>query len=103
MIGAGRGHLVRTLGDLAAQQGVSSQRYRKLKPYEAAAFPERISSARARRRLYDGEQVDAYAWASRSRSSRSGTTTTTSWTTRSVRPSLVSPPDPGTPTKTTRS
>ncbi|MFW3470440.1 hypothetical protein ACN24M_03135 [Streptomyces microflavus] len=60
MIRAGRGHLVRTLADLAAQQGVSSQRYRKLKPYEAAGFPERISSARARTRLYDGEQVDAY-------------------------------------------
>ncbi|MFW3464397.1 hypothetical protein ACN24K_30465 [Streptomyces microflavus] len=60
MIRAGRGHLVRTLVDLAAQQGVSSQRYRKLKPYEAAGFPERISSARARTRLYDGEQVDAY-------------------------------------------
>ncbi|MEV6858791.1 hypothetical protein ACIF6I_35850 [Streptomyces microflavus] len=60
MIRAGRGHLVRTLGDLAAQQGVSSQRYRKLKPYEAAGFPPRISSVRARTRLYDGEQVDAY-------------------------------------------
>ncbi|MFW3464504.1 hypothetical protein ACN24K_31060 [Streptomyces microflavus] len=60
MIRAGRGHLVRTLADLAAQQGVSSHRYRKLKPYEAVGFPPRISSARARTRLYDGEQVDAY-------------------------------------------
>ncbi|MFW3470001.1 hypothetical protein [Streptomyces microflavus] len=57
---AGRRHLVRTLADLAAQQGLSPQRYRKVKPYEAAGFPPRISSAKARTRLYDGDQVDAY-------------------------------------------
>ncbi|MFD8110288.1 hypothetical protein [Streptomyces microflavus] len=45
MIRAGRGHLVRTLVDLAAQQGGSSQRYRKLKPYEAAGFPARLTTA----------------------------------------------------------
>ncbi|WP_329345246.1 DUF6292 family protein [Streptomyces microflavus] len=60
MIRAGRRNLVRTLADLAAQQGLSPQRYRKLKPYEAAGFPPRISSANARTRLYDADQVDAY-------------------------------------------
>ncbi|WP_329422708.1 DUF6292 family protein [Streptomyces sp. NBC_01693] len=60
MIRAGRRHLVRTLADLAAQHGVSAQRYLKLKPYTAAGFPAPVSAAGARTRLYDGEQVDAY-------------------------------------------
>ncbi|MFI8008209.1 hypothetical protein [Streptomyces sp. NPDC086010] len=56
---AGR-HLVRTLADLAAQQGVSPQRYAKLKPYAAPGFPAPVSAAGARTRLYDGEQIDAH-------------------------------------------
>ncbi|MEV7425921.1 DUF6292 family protein [Streptomyces sp. NPDC091212] len=60
MIRAGRRDLARTLADLAAQQGLSTQRYTKVKPYEAAGFPAPISSVRARTQLYDSEQVDAY-------------------------------------------
>ncbi|MEU4181492.1 hypothetical protein [Streptomyces sp. NPDC026589] len=60
MIRAGRRHLVRTLADLAAQQGLRTERYLKLKPYEARGFPPPVSSPKARTRLYDGEQVDAY-------------------------------------------
>ncbi|WP_405632393.1 hypothetical protein [Streptomyces sp. NBC_01174] len=60
MIRAGSRHLVRTLADLAAQHGVSLQRYLKLKPYAAAGFPAPVSAAGARTRLYDGEQVDAH-------------------------------------------
>ncbi|WDG26833.1 DUF6292 family protein [Streptomyces sp. CA-278952] len=60
MIRAGRRHLVRTLADLAAQQGLRTERYLKLKPYEAPGFPPPVSSPKARTRLYDGEQVDAY-------------------------------------------
>ncbi len=60
MIRAGRQHLVRTLADLAAQRGVGIDRYTRLKPYEAEGFPAPVSSAGARTRLYDGEQVDAY-------------------------------------------
>lgn len=60
MIRAGRRHLVRTLADLAAQQGVSPQRYAKLKPYAVPGFPPPVSAAGARTRLYDGEQVDAH-------------------------------------------
>ncbi|MCX4417794.1 DUF6292 family protein [[Kitasatospora] papulosa] len=60
MIRAGRRHLVRTLADLAAQQGVSPQRYAKLKPYVAPGFPPPVSAAGARTRLYDAEQVDAH-------------------------------------------
>ncbi|MEU8701676.1 DUF6292 family protein [Streptomyces sp. NPDC048680] len=60
MIRAGRRHLARTLADLAAHQGLRTERYLKLKPYEAAGFPPPVSSAKARTRLYDAEQVDAY-------------------------------------------
>ncbi|MEV7165858.1 DUF6292 family protein [Streptomyces microflavus] len=60
MIRAGRHHLVRTLADLAAQQGLGIDRYTRLKPYEAAGFPAPVSSEGARTKLYDGEQVDAY-------------------------------------------
>ncbi|MFF3036422.1 DUF6292 family protein [Streptomyces rubiginosohelvolus] len=60
MIRAGRQHLVRTLADLAAQQGVGIDRYNRLKPYEAEGFPAPVSSKGSRIRLYDGEQVDAY-------------------------------------------
>ncbi|MFD5347473.1 hypothetical protein ACFWJY_27875 [Streptomyces anulatus] len=60
MIRAGRRHLVRTLADLAAQQGLRTERYLKLKPYEAPGFPPPVSSPKARTRLYDGDQVDAY-------------------------------------------
>ncbi|MFD8406038.1 DUF6292 family protein [Streptomyces anulatus] len=60
MIRAGRQHLVRTLADLAAQQGVGIDHYTRLKPYAAEGFPEPINSEGSRTRLYDGEQVDAY-------------------------------------------
>ncbi|MFZ4277919.1 DUF6292 family protein [Streptomyces arboris] len=60
MIRAGRQHLVRTLADLAAQQGVGIDHYTRLKPYDAPGFPKPINSQGSRIRLYDGEQVDAY-------------------------------------------
>ncbi|WLQ69169.1 DUF6292 family protein [Streptomyces glycanivorans] len=60
MIRAGRHHLVRTLADLAAHQGVGIDHYTRLKPYDAPGFPKPISSKGSRTRLYDGEQVDAY-------------------------------------------
>lgn len=60
MIRAGRHHLVRTLADLAAQQGLGIDRYSRLKAYEAPGFPAPVSSQGSRTRLYDGEQVDAY-------------------------------------------
>ncbi|MCY1649408.1 DUF6292 family protein [Streptomyces sp. NPDC012486] len=60
MIRAGRQHLVRTLADLAAHQGVGIDHYTRLKPYAAEGFPRPINSEGSRTRLYDGEQVDAY-------------------------------------------
>ncbi|MFE1478492.1 hypothetical protein ACFW6N_32135 [Streptomyces cyaneofuscatus] len=60
MIRAGRQHLVRTLADLAAQQGVGIDHYTHLKPYDAPGFPKPINSQGSRTQLYDGEQVDAY-------------------------------------------
>lgn len=60
MIRAGRHDLVRTLADLAAQQGLGIDWYSRLKPYEAEGFPAPVSSEGARTKLYDGEQVDAY-------------------------------------------
>ncbi|TXS34834.1 hypothetical protein [Streptomyces sp. t39] len=58
MIRAGRQHLVRTLADLAAQQGVRPQTYLVNAPHKAAGFPPPINEGR--NRLYDAEQVDAY-------------------------------------------
>ncbi|QNP67955.1 hypothetical protein [Streptomyces genisteinicus] len=58
MIRAGRQHLVRTLADLAAQQGVRLQSYLNSGPHKQAGFPAPITEGRTR--LYDGEQVDAY-------------------------------------------
>ncbi|MFE1521338.1 hypothetical protein ACFW9I_31645 [[Kitasatospora] papulosa] len=60
MIRAGRQHLVRTIADLAAQQGVQVQSYLNTQPHLAPGFPAPVSSAGSRTRLYDGEQVDAY-------------------------------------------
>ncbi|MDT0432910.1 hypothetical protein [Streptomyces salyersiae] len=60
MIRAGREHLVRTLADLAEQQGMQPKSYLNAAPYAAAGFPVPISSKGARTRLYDAEQVDAY-------------------------------------------
>ncbi|MFH8439329.1 DUF6292 family protein [Streptomyces sp. NPDC018007] len=60
MIRADRRHLVRTLADLAAQQGVGIDQYTRLKPYTAPGFPAPVSSQGARTQLYDGAQVDAY-------------------------------------------
>ncbi|MFJ2438836.1 DUF6292 family protein [Streptomyces anulatus] len=60
MIRAGRDHLVRTLADLAAQQGVQPQTYLNAGHHKVAGHPKPISSPGARTLLYDGEQVDAY-------------------------------------------
>lgn len=60
MIRAGRRHLVRTLADLAAQQGIQHQSYLNQGYHQAEGFPDPISSPRARTRLYDAEQVDAH-------------------------------------------
>ncbi|MFH8886770.1 DUF6292 family protein [Streptomyces californicus] len=60
MICAGRRHLVRTLADLAAQQGVGLQSYLNAAPHKKAGHPAPVSSEGARSLLYDGEQVDAY-------------------------------------------
>ncbi|MEU7032028.1 hypothetical protein AB0A60_35685, partial [Streptomyces sp. NPDC046275] len=60
MIRAGRADQVRTIAELAQQQGVSMSKYEKDKPYLAEGFPKPISSAGSRFRLYDAEQVDAY-------------------------------------------
>ncbi|MFI8008392.1 hypothetical protein [Streptomyces sp. NPDC086010] len=60
MIRAGRQHLVRTIADLAAQQGIQVQSYHNAKPHLVPGFPAPVSSPGSRTRLYDGEQVDAY-------------------------------------------
>lgn len=60
MIRAGRRHFVRTLADLAAQQGVHVQSYVNAKRHLVDGFPAPISSAGSRTRLYDSEQVDAF-------------------------------------------
>ncbi|MCD9904344.1 hypothetical protein LUR56_38470 [Streptomyces sp. MT29] len=87
MIRAGRQHLVRTLADLAAQQGVGIDHYTRLKPYTAEGFPAPVSSEGARTRLYDGEQVDAYLLGKPvpPLPERWSETTGTSWTAGSVR------------------
>ncbi len=53
-------HLVRTLADLAAQQGVGTHSYLIAKRHLVDGFPAPISSAGSRTRLYGGEQVDAF-------------------------------------------
>ncbi|MEV0449756.1 hypothetical protein [Streptomyces sp. NPDC050600] len=60
MIRAGRTDQVRTIADLARQQGVSLSKYEKDKPHLAKGFPEPISSKDARTRLFDAEQVAAH-------------------------------------------
>ncbi|MGW8768273.1 DUF6292 family protein [Streptomyces sp. NPDC055815] len=60
VIRAGRIDKVRTLADLAAQQGLSLGRYQVVKPYAAEGFPAPISSDGARTLLFDADQVDAY-------------------------------------------
>ncbi|MEU2681347.1 DUF6292 family protein [Streptomyces sp. NPDC007107] len=60
MIRAGRRHLVCTLADLAAQQGVRLQSYLNAKHHLREGFPAPVSSAGARTRLYDNEQIAAY-------------------------------------------
>ncbi|MFH9216088.1 DUF6292 family protein [Streptomyces globisporus] len=51
---------MRTLADLAAQQGVGLQSYLNAAPHKRAGHPAPVSSEGARSLLYDGEQVDAY-------------------------------------------
>ncbi|MFJ8870602.1 hypothetical protein ACIRD6_33225 [Streptomyces sp. NPDC102473] len=60
MICAGRRHLVRTLADLAAQQGIRPQTFLNRAAHKRAGHPAPISSESARTLLFDGEQVDAY-------------------------------------------
>lgn len=103
MIRAGRRHLVRTLADLAAQQGIQHQSYLNQGYHQADGFPDPISSPRARTRLYDAEQVDAHLTGKPRPRSRPRTTTRTCWTAGKPPPSSASPPAPGTPTNPTRS
>ncbi|MFK4123529.1 hypothetical protein [Streptomyces longwoodensis] len=58
MIRAGRRHLVRTLADIAEQQGVAVQTLLNSGRLRAEGFPAPLNAGRTR--LYDGEQVDAY-------------------------------------------
>ncbi|MGA5208046.1 DUF6292 family protein [Streptomyces variegatus] len=58
MIRAGRRHLVRTLADIAAQQGIAVPTLLSSGRLQAEGFPAPLSAGRTR--LYDGEQVDAY-------------------------------------------
>ncbi|MFJ8663467.1 hypothetical protein [Streptomyces sp. NPDC093795] len=60
MIRAGRVDKVRTLADLAAQQGLSLGRYQVVKPYAEEGFPAPVSSDGARTLLFDADQVDAH-------------------------------------------
>src|SRR5690606_19640210 len=58
MIRAGRRHLVRTLADIAAQQGIAVQTLLSSGRLQTEGFPPPVSTGRTR--LYDGEQIDAY-------------------------------------------
>ncbi|WP_314416117.1 DUF6292 family protein [Streptomyces sp. DSM 40484] len=58
MIRAGRQHLVRTLADIAAQQGIAVQTLLNSGRHQAEGFPAPLNAGRTR--LYDGEQVDAH-------------------------------------------
>ncbi|MER7484301.1 hypothetical protein ABTX60_42980 [Streptomyces sp. NPDC126510] len=58
MIRAGRRHLVRTLADIAVQQGIAVPTLLSSGRLQAEGFPAPLSAGRTR--LYDGEQVDAY-------------------------------------------
>ncbi|MEE1789423.1 DUF6292 family protein [Streptomyces sp. BE308] len=60
MICAGRRHLVRTLADLAVEQGIQLQSYLNAAHHKVAGFPAPVSSSGARTLLYDGDQVDAF-------------------------------------------
>src|SRR5690606_28491209 len=58
MIRAGRRHLVRTLADIAAQQGIAVQTLLSSGRLQTEGFPPPVCTGRTR--LYDGEQIDAY-------------------------------------------
>ncbi|MFF7558264.1 hypothetical protein ACFZA9_35830 [Streptomyces olivaceus] len=58
MIRAGRQHLVRTLADIAAQQGIAVQTLLNSAQHLAENFPAPLNAGRTR--LYDGEQIDAH-------------------------------------------
>lgn len=60
MICADRRHLVRTLADLAAQQGMELQTLLNRALHKEAGHPAPVSSPGARTQLFDGEQIDAY-------------------------------------------
>ncbi|GHD29630.1 hypothetical protein [Streptomyces galbus] len=80
MILAGRWHLVRTLADIAAQQGITVPTLLSSRRLQAEGFPAPLSAGRTR--LYDGEQVDAYSPDAPSRRCPRLTTTRTCWTVR---------------------
>ncbi|MFJ4276142.1 hypothetical protein ACIP29_37000 [Streptomyces coelicoflavus] len=58
MIRAGRQHLVRTLADIAAQQGIAVQTLLNSGQHLADDFPAPLNAGRTR--LYDGEQIGAH-------------------------------------------
>ncbi|MEU6460294.1 hypothetical protein ABZ849_38520, partial [Streptomyces sp. NPDC047065] len=58
MIRVGRQHLVRTLADIAAQQGIAVQTLLNSGQHLAEDFPAPLNAGRTR--LYDGEQVEAH-------------------------------------------
>ncbi|WP_461091825.1 DUF6292 family protein [Streptomyces incanus] len=58
MIRAGRQQWVRTLADIAAQQGIAVQTLLNSGRHLAKGFPAPLNAGRTR--LYDGEQVDAH-------------------------------------------
>ncbi|MFI5752425.1 hypothetical protein ACIBBE_42765 [Streptomyces sp. NPDC051644] len=60
MIRAGRKNLVRTLTDLAKQEGRALGTYKNNKMHKRTGHPKPISSPKARVLLYDGEQIDAF-------------------------------------------
>ncbi|MEV7659906.1 hypothetical protein AB0O39_37825 [Streptomyces anulatus] len=51
---------MRTLADLAAQQGIELQTLLNRAPHKSAGYPAPVSSPGARTLLFDGEQTDAY-------------------------------------------
>ncbi|MCA1221922.1 hypothetical protein [Streptomyces sp. 8L] len=59
MIRAGRQHRVRTLADIAAQQGIAVQTLLNSRQHQAEGFPAPLNGT-GRPKLYDAEQVDAY-------------------------------------------
>ncbi|MDP9954343.1 MULTISPECIES: hypothetical protein [Streptomyces] len=51
---------MRTLADLAAQQGIELQTFLNRASHKEAGYPAPVSSPGAQALLFDGEQIDAY-------------------------------------------